>query len=305
LTHDTRTFAKNKKPADVYQQLEGLIRPNQSIVLLQHLHILTQDGRINQDTRRKLKQVMHLAQFIERLIPAPKTAGSAADASSMNSMLTLVDLGAGKSYLGFILYDLFLKHRDDAKVVAVEMRKELVAQSQALQKQLGFHRFEILQATVQEAINHTKVPKSIDIVTALHACDTATDDAIRFALAKSAQHIVLVPCCQAQIARLLHKVKATRSKSSTLTELWRRPLHAREFGSHLTNVLRCLYLESCGYKVSVTELVGWEHSLKNELIIASRCTQSNLEAKNRLKTLLLDTGLMPVLGEQFGFALTI
>jgi len=105
------------------------------------------------------------------------------------------------------------------------------------------------------------------VVTALHACNTATDDAIRFALQKHAKYIVVVPCCQAEVAGVLRQNKS-KSLGNALTEIWRHPLHTREFGSQITNVLRCLQLEAHGYQVSVTELVGWEHSMKNELIIA-------------------------------------
>ena len=103
-------------------------------------------------------------------------------------------------------------------------------------------------------------------MTALHACDTATDDAIAFGLRKQAQLMVLVPCCQAEVAATLRQNKALSLSRTPLAELWRHPLHTREIGSQLTNVLRCLYLEASGYQVTVTELVGWEHSMKNELI---------------------------------------
>lgn len=79
---------------------------------------------------------------------------------------------------------------------------------------------------------------------------------------------MLVPCCQAEVAACLRQTKALSLTRTPLAELWRHPIHTREMGSQLTNVLRCLYLEACGYQVTVTELVGWEHSMKNELIIA-------------------------------------
>lgn len=116
----------------------------------------------------------------------------------------------------------------------------------------------------------TDLPASVDVVTALHACNTATDDAIRFALTRNARHLVLVPCCQAEVAATMRAHKAESLAQTSLAELWRHPIHTRELGSHLTNVLRCLLLESHGYDVTVTELVGWEHSMKNELIIASK-----------------------------------
>ena len=90
-----------------------------------------------------------------------------------------------------------------------------------------------------------------------------------FALKKQAKYIVLVPCCQAEVAAVLRKNKGKALAQDALTEIWRHPLHTREFGSQVTNVLRCLQLEAHGYQVTVTELVGWEHSMKNELIIAS------------------------------------
>ena len=124
-----------------------------------------------------------------------------------------------------------------------------------------------LNLSVAESITSDKLPPSIDVVTALHACNTATDDAIRFALEKKARYIVVVPCCQAEVASVLRKNKA-KALADPLAEIWRHPLHTREFGSQITNVLRCLQLEAHGYQVSVTELVGWEHSMKNELIIA-------------------------------------
>ncbi|MEM5388058.1 SAM-dependent methyltransferase [Paraburkholderia phymatum] len=236
------------------------VRPNQSIELLKELHILTRDGKMNQDSRRKLKQVYHLFQFIEPLLQ---------DLKETKGELTLVDHGAGKSYLGFILYDLFVKElRDNSHIYGIETREELVTKSEELAARLGFKGMSFLNLSVAESIVSDKLPVNVDIVTALHACNTATDDAIRFALEKHAKYIVVVPCCQAEVAGVLRKNKG-KSLGSALTEIWRHPLHTREFGSQITNVLRCLQLEAHGYQVNVTELVGWEHSMKNELIIAT------------------------------------
>jgi hypothetical protein len=125
----------------------------------------------------------------------------------------------------------------------------------------------------------------------LHACDTATDDAIAFGLQKDARFMVLVPCCQAEIAVSLRQGKAAALARTPLAELWRHPLHTREIGSQLTNVLRCLYLEASGYQVTVTELVGWEHSMKNELIIARHTGQRKRSAAQRLRGVLGEFGL--------------
>ena len=105
------------------------IKPNQSIALLQALHILTVDGKLNQDSRRKLKQVYHLVNFIEPLFN---------DVLSSNPNPTLVDHGAGKSYLGFILYDLLMKQLEMGEVIGIETRSDLVDKSKVLAAECGF-----------------------------------------------------------------------------------------------------------------------------------------------------------------------
>jgi len=118
-------------------------------------------------------------------------------------------------------------------------------------------------------------------------------------LQKKARFMVLVPCCQAEVARVLGQHKALALARTPLSELWRHPLHTRELGSQITNVLRCLYLETCGYQVTVTELVGWEHSMKNELIIARYTGQKKRAAAERLRALLVEFGLTQLLHTRF------
>ncbi len=282
-----------KGPQKTLQEQLPELREGQSVELLKELHILTREGKLNQDTRRKLKQVYHLVQFIEPLLETVlRDRGD----------VSLADHGAGKSYLGFILYDLFFKARPVGWVYGVEARSELVEKSRALAQRLGFARMKFLATTVQQALDHPELPGQIDVVTALHACDTATDDAIAFGLAKQARYMVLVPCCQAEVASVMRQTKALSLSRTPLAELWRHPLHTREFGSQITNVLRCLQLEAHGYSVTVTELVGWEHSMKNELILAQKTEPARpaqqARARGRLLQVLDELGLQ-ALRERF------
>ena len=119
------------------------IKPNQSIELLKELHILTRDGKINQDSRRKLKQVYHLYHFIEPLLT---------EVMAENETPTLVDHGAGKSYLGFILYDLFMKQQQSGQIIGIETREELVQKSRDLAASLGFKRMSFEHLSVEESI---------------------------------------------------------------------------------------------------------------------------------------------------------
>lgn len=265
------------------------ILPGQSHALLKALHILTRDGRLNQDSRRKLKQVNHLFQFLKPLL---------AQLHANSPTFTVVDHGAGKSYLGFILVDLYLKEAaPEAQVIGIERREDLIRAAKALADESGFKQMQFLAIEARDAIKSDLLPARVGMVTALHACDTATDDAIAFGLARHADYIAVVPCCQAEVASALRQAKRPYD-DDPLTELWRRPIHTREFGSHLTNTLRCLQLEAHGYQVTVTELIGWEHAMKNELIIGTRKGKPQRKAAEKLLAILDRIGI-PALAERF------
>ena len=203
--------------------------------------------------------MQHLAQLIKPAIDA---------ALKEKDQPVLADLGAGKSYLGFVLYDLFFGPAGRGKVMAVEARADLIETAKKIAVESGFDRMDFVEGKIAEA-----AMGPVDIVTALHACDTATDEAILFALKHEAKFVALVPCCQAEVARELENAKGP------MDQLWRHGIHKREFGAHLTNVLRGLYLEAHGYKVRVTEFTGFEHTQKNEMIFAERHQRSNPRAR--------------------------
>lgn len=272
----SRTHKKKSAEQDVIAELWPSPDAAKSVPLLKALHILTRDGQLNADSRRKLKQVLHLTQALR-----PSLDGLLAETENP----VLADLGAGKSYLGFVLYELILGPAGRGRVVSVETRAELVEASRKLAAEMAFERMEFLSAPIAEA----QLSGPVDMVTALHACDTATDDAIRFALRHKAKVIALVPCCQAEVAQLL------KSEKGALHQLWRHPIQRREFGAHITNVIRGLVLEAQGYKVRVTELIGLEHSLKNELILAERHQQGNAQARAELQRLVDQLGVKPAL----------
>ena len=294
-------------------------RGSSSVSLLKALHILTRDGQLNQDSRRKLKQVNHLIQLMTEPLrqcwagsgwsalegaPIPNTPANVPASTSANALpkpLVLVDHGCGKSYLGFMLHEQFCGERAaiPLEIIGIETRLELVEHAKALAQELNFKGMDFLNISAKASGSSALLPRRVDVVTALHACDTASDDAIEFALAKKAQLVFLMPCCQAELAAKLRAGKAKTLAKTPLAELWRHPLHTREMGSQLTNVLRCLYLESQGYKVSVTELVGWEHSMKNELITATFTGQCKRSAAHRLVALLAQFGLEGMMLERY------
>ena len=274
--------ARESVPA---KQVRRELLPNQSVELLKTLHLVTRDGQLNADARRKLKQVNHLVGLLQPALD---------DVLERFPQATVVDVGSGNSYLGFILYELFLKERGE--LLSVESRVELTEKAKQRAAELNYGRMKFATANIEAAV----YPERINVLTALHACDTATDDALAVAILRKADHVAVVPCCQAEVAQQL---KDARPKvDSAMQSLFSHPWHRREFGSHLTNVIRALVLEASGYQVTVTELAGWEHSLKNELIIGRRVQHENGIAKKRLEALLASTGVRPKLVRTLGIA---
>jgi hypothetical protein len=274
--------AKLKRPNDpaardfeTWSKLWASGTPGKSVPLLKALHILTREGTLNADSRRKLTQVLHLTQMLRPALT---------DLLRDEAAPVLADVGAGKSYLGFMLYDLIFGPAGRGSVIGIETRESLVTSARDLAASSGFERMQFIAAPIAE----TTLPGGkVNMVTALHACDTATDDAIRFALRHEAKVIALVPCCQAEVARLLE------GRTGPLRQLWRHPIQRREFGAHVTNVIRGLVLEAHGYKVRVTEFTGLEHTMKNELILAQRHQGSSARARAELNRLVDQLGIKP------------
>jgi precorrin-6B methylase 2 len=270
-----------------------------SVELLQDLHLLTRDGHLNADARRKLKQIRHLVGLLRPALD---------DALARTTDPVVVDCGAGKSYLGAMLYELVLGPAGRGSITAIEARPELSEQAAKRAARFGQDRFRVATGAIgsfaagpnSSSGSHSgsaatsdgsggsgdapdRVARRPNVVTALHACDTATDDALVLAIAQGADHVAVVPCCQAEVARQLEAAKPSDPVDAAL---FAHPLHRREFGSHLTNVIRALALEAHGYKVTVTELVGWEHSAKNELILGKRVQRFYPQARATLRALL-------------------
>jgi hypothetical protein len=250
--------------------------PGTSPELLKELHLLTRAGDLNADSLRKLKQVNHLVGLL---------APALDDVLARFGDPVIADCGAGKSYLGFVLYELFLARAGKGTLLALESREDLARAGADRARRLGFERLRFVAGPIERA----EVPARLHLVTALHACDTATDDALLLAVRHNADHVAVVPCCQAEVARQLGQA----SPSPLLAPLFEHPWHRREFGSHLTNVVRALALEAAGYRVTVTELAGWEHALKNELILGRKVRGGSREAQEKLEALLAATGVRP------------
>src|SRR5258708_18619855 len=144
-----------------------------SVELLQDLHLLTRDGHLNADARRKLKQIRHLVGLLQPALD---------DALARHAEPVVVDCGAGKSYLGALIYELVLGPAGRGSIVAIEARAELSEQAAARAARFGHDRFRVATGYISDSATRPQ------IVTALHACDTASDDALALAVAAQADH---------------------------------------------------------------------------------------------------------------------
>ena len=275
---------REKKKASVRSALSpkevlGLVDDPRARTLLRALGLLTPRGGASADAHRKIKQITHLARLIAPAIE---------DAYDRHQEPVVVDAAAGKGYIGLLLYERLMRPRGRGRMVLVEAREDLVQRLRRWVRELGYERVEVIHAPVVEA----PLPERVHVVVALHACDTATDEVIVRALRARADHVALVPCCQAEVARLLE-----RTPKGPTAPLWSDAWHRREFGAHYTNVLRTLVLRARGYRVRATELTGWEHSVKNELILARRVGRYHRGAEAQLGALLEEIPVRPWLLE--------
>ncbi|MFT6020157.1 MAG: SAM-dependent methyltransferase [Saprospiraceae bacterium] len=219
---------------------------------LQHLAITNAQGNIKKDKGDKYKQINKFIEIIDGLLKEEKVLLA-------KEKIRVVDMGAGKGYLTFALYDYLKNHKKaNAEVTGVEIRPDLIEKCNNIATAVGFSNL-----TFEEGFINTFDLVQTDILIALHACDTATDDAIAKGIAAGAQLIVCAPCCHKQIRR------AIKSSEQLQSVLDHGILKERQ-AEIVTDTIRALLLESQGYKTKVFEFISTEHTGKNVMIVGEK-----------------------------------
>lgn len=255
---DARDSAPRPTPERSMPQTESKPASTQlSGSLLRVIGIANADGSISAQNAKKLKQTRHLVELFR---PALRTI-SAARTVSEGDPLRILDLASGNAYLTFVLADALATGGTPARIHGIERRPELVKQCGERAKLLGFGQVSFSEGTVASAAN--PFPESPDLVAALHACDTATDEAISVAIRLKARSIFVAPCCQAELAAQLRE-----QKSGPTPGIAHHGLLIREYAAVLTDAIRAEVLDACGYDVDVVEFVDPEHTPKNRLLRA-------------------------------------
>ncbi|WP_343531430.1 SAM-dependent methyltransferase [Pedobacter sp.] len=254
---------EEKKEADLSHNKEKkrLILAKDNLYL-HELGLTDEQGMVFKNAQDKYKQINQYIEILSSLIKEfPK-----------GNIKNVVDMGSGKGYLTFALYDYLLNHQQKANVVGVEFRKDLVDLCNKIAVNAKFEQLSFVEGTIE-----SYDAEAINLLIALHACDTATDDAIYKGIKANADLIVVAPCCHKQIRREMEKGKV----KNELNFLTKHGIFLERQAEMVTDGLRALILEYFGYKTKVFEFVSDVHTPKNVLVVGIKNKEQGLRSKEQ------------------------
>lgn len=227
-------------------------------IWMQALGISGADGKVLAASQDKFRQINKMVEIFAPLIH-----------ELLAKKPKIVDMGAGKGYLDFALFDFLKAEGTEAEVIGVEMRPKLVEDGNRLAQKSGFDALRFVGASILDYD-----ASGADAVIALHACDTATDDAIFKGISSGAELIAVAPCCHKQVRRQMEAGAA----DNRLDFLLRHGTFMEKQAEMVTDGLRALLLEASGYRTKVFEFVSDAHTPKNNLIVAQKGRAGSREA---------------------------
>jgi len=251
-----------------------LLEEGTPVPFLVELGVMTPEGTVRRSRYDKFRQINRFLELVDDVVPALEPAGP----------LRIVDFGCGKSYLTFAIHHLLTQLRGrEVELVGLDLKEDVVATCSALAERSGATglRFE------QGEIASFDAGGRVDLVVSLHACDTATDEALAQAVRWEADAILAVPCCQKEAYRQI--------ESALLAPLLRHGLAKERFAALVTDTLRAQLLELHGYRAQLVEFVDLEHTAKNVLIRAVRGKPAGSAARRAYEELRDSLGLEPTL----------
>lgn len=213
------------------------------------LGLTTRDGKVTADMQHKFKQICKYVEIVDGVMRQTK----------FGDEIHIADMGAGKGYLTFALYE-YLTRNYDKKIVmeGVEIRKDLVLKINDIIEKCQLNDFKFIENSIEDY-----KPSKLDVLIALHACDTATDDAILKGIRNNAQLIICAPCCHKQIRREMEK-------SGKFDSITRYGIFLERQAVMITDAVRALVLEYCGYKTQVMEFIEIDNTPKNVLLVGRK-----------------------------------
>ena len=253
------------------------------------LGLTTREGKVTADMQHKFKQICKYVEIVDGVMKNVKFDGK----------IRIADMGAGKGYLTFALYEyLTQKCKYDIQMEGVEIRPDLVVKINEIIKESNMKDFRFVESSIesfgcQQAVSYQpsaisqqtlcnfsdsqilRFSDSIDVLIALHACNTATDDAIIKGIESGAKLIICAPCCHKQIRQEMEK-------SKVVDAITRYGIFMERQAVMITDTVRALILEYFGYKTQVMEFIEMEHTPKNVLLVGRKVSEPNSEEKEKI-----------------------
>ena len=247
--------AKKEVPLTHNREKAYILKEGENIPALVELGVFTPDFRIVKAKYDKYKQINRFIELVDD------------EFSKFDKKdITILDFGCGKSYLTFILYYYFaVKRGMNTKIIGYDLKKDVVENCNKIAEKYGY---ENLRFVVSDVTKDNLYDEKIDMIVTLHACDTATDYALNYAIGKGAKHIFSVPCCQ-------HEVNKQIKKGGDMDILLKYGIIKERVSALLTDSIRATVLEAMGYTVDVIEFIDFEHSPKNIMLRAKKTKRVN------------------------------
>lgn len=246
-----------------------------SLPFFQKLGITDENGKPKIARSSKLRQCQKFVEIVSRLV---ESSNIAVIGSTSNRVIKVVDMGCGRGYLTFSLHSyLYEKYTKlNIESIGVDVRPKLMEEVDAIARELGepFDGLHFMTGTIE----NTEIEHGVDILIALHACDTATDDAIWYGIKKNAAIIVTAPCCHKQI-RMYVDAHVAKAKNHPYADILRHNIYKERIAETVTDSMRALLLEIAGYDVQVFEFIGGEHTSKNVMITAVKRSEPRSDAQ--------------------------
>ena len=260
------TANKTVKELSNNRRKNYVLNEGDDVPALVDLGIFTKDLKVVNSMFDKFKQIN---RFVEILDDELK--------NFEGKDITLLDFGCGKSYLTFIIYHYLVNVKKlNARVIGYDLKADVVRHCNELARKYGYDN---LQFVVADVTKDKLFDEKIDVVVSLHACDTATDYALYYAISRNVSYIFSVPCCQ-------HEVNNTIKRGGELDALLKYGIVKERVSALLTDTIRAMLLEDEGYAVDVMEFVDLAHSPKNLMLRARKTKQKNTKNHSKIVDLM-------------------
>jgi SAM-dependent methyltransferase len=262
-----KTAANQQPPVTEHDKTKKRYVIPENNIYLRELGITTAEGKVKSDKQDKFRQINKYVEIVEGIVHS----------ASLSPDFSIADMGAGKGYLTFALYDYLTNSLHmTPKVTGVEMRKELVENCNNIAAKAGFNQLNFITGSIDTA----EIPAT-DMLIALHACDTATDQAIYRGITSGAKVIICAPCCHKQIRKSM-------KPANDIKAITKYGILEERQAEILTDAMRALILEAFGYQTKVFEFISTEHTPKNIMIVGVKTevsAKTNPAAIEQLKIL--------------------